>query len=158
MNKIILSTLALASLATLAPTTAHAGSSETRALVGGLIGGLIIGSAINNNRDHHVTVSHCPPPPPRCDSPRVVIVEPPRQRPPPAPSGYWKDVQTRVWVPGRWITVRQSCGREISRYENGYYTYRTDRVWVATCDNNRGDYGRGDNGHHRGDNNRYARR
>ncbi len=137
MNKLILSTLALASLSTVIPTNAHAGSSETRALVGGLIGGLIIGSAIDRHNDRHVTVSHCPPPPPAyC--------------PPPAPSGYWREVQVRDWVPGRWVCTRDHCGREIRVYQQGYYTYRTDRVWVATSENH--------HGHPGGESRRYSRR
>lgn len=53
---------------------------------------------------------------------------------PVAPRGYWKDVTVKVWVPERWVVSYDRRGREIRRCEPGYYTYRTDRVWV--------DYGR----------------
>ena len=66
--------------------------------------------------------------------------------PPPAPSGYWTEVPVKVWVPAEWIVSRGHHGRDVRTLRPGYFTYRTDRVWVA-------DAGRpGDFGHSRGHN------
>ena len=51
---------------------------------------------------------------------------------PPAPSGYWKTVQTRVYVPERWIITTDRCGRQTRVCQPAYYTYETQRVWVDT--------------------------
>ena len=55
--------------------------------------------------------------------------------------GYWKDVTVKTWVPERWFMSRDRWGRPVRVCEPGYYTYRTDRVWVD---------GRHDRGHHYG--------
>jgi hypothetical protein len=76
-------------------------------------------------------VAYAPPPTVIYAAPPAVVYAPPR--------GYWKEVQVRTWVPERWI-VRTNRGGRAERYcEPGYYTYRTDRVWVE----NRHDYSRG---------------
>lgn len=85
------------------------------ALVGGLIGGLVIGSAL---ADHHDT--------------RTVVVHHDRRD-----DGYWKTVSVDVWVPGYWVTERYH-GRTHRRWVEGRYECRTDRVWVAY---DRRDYG-----------------
>jgi hypothetical protein len=54
------------------------------------------------------------------------------------PRGYWKEITVKTWVPARWAITRDRRGREYRTLENGYYTYRTDRVWV---DNDRDDRG-----------------
>lgn len=102
--------LATATAFSLAPKPAYAGDKEWAA-VGGLIGGLIIGSAIADSRDARTTVV-VRDGPDRCDD------------------GYWKEVRVKVWVDGCWES-RYDCGRRIRVYVPGYYTYRTDRVWVA---------------------------
>ncbi|MEO5958063.1 MAG: hypothetical protein ABIZ49_01570 [Opitutaceae bacterium] len=44
--------------------------------------------------------------------------------------GHWEDVTTKTWMPGRWVTSRDRWGRPVRFFENGYFAYRTDRVWV----------------------------
>jgi hypothetical protein len=109
----------------LAPKPAKAGDKEL-AVVGGLIGGLIIGSAIADSRhsDHR-------------DSAVVVDYRGghhDRDR------GYWKTVSVKVWVPGRWIIERSRYGRDYRRYVDGHYTFRTDRVWVSYDRHDRRDH------------------
>lgn len=45
--------------------------------------------------------------------------------------GHWEHVTVKTWIPGRWVTGRDRWGRPVRMFEKGYYTYRTDRVWVA---------------------------
>lgn len=59
--------------------------------------------------------------------------------PPPAPRGYWTDVSVRVWVPAERVVTCDHHGRTIYAVRPGYFTYRTDRVWVA--EGGRGGYG-----------------
>jgi hypothetical protein len=47
-----------------------------------------------------------------------------------APRGYWQEVQVKTWVPERWVVRTSRWGRAERYCEPGYYTYRTDRVWV----------------------------
>jgi hypothetical protein len=94
------------------PKPAVAGDKEA-AIVGGLIGGLIIGAAIADaaDSDTHVTfASHRYAD--RCDD------------------GYWRTVDVRTWVPGYWVTERRH-GRTHRYYVEGHYEIRTKRVWVA---------------------------
>jgi hypothetical protein len=133
-NKITALALAAVTAFSLAPKPAKAGDKEL-AVVGGLIGGLIIGSAIADS--HH-----------SADYPRTtaVIVNDGRNdryddrdyR-----DGYWKTVSVKVWVPGGWVIERNRWGREFRSYVSGHYTYRTDRVWVSYDRHDRRDYGRG---------------
>jgi hypothetical protein len=44
--------------------------------------------------------------------------------------GHWETVTTKVWVPARWVSSRDRWGRPVRVLENGFYTFRTDRVWV----------------------------
>jgi len=111
------------------PQSAQAGDKEWAA-VGGFLGGLIVGSVINDHdhdrgyRRHDTTViidrnrhggcnDRCDD---RCDH-----------------RGYWKTVEVRAWVPGCWET-RYDCGRRVRIYIPGHYEYRNDRVWVAYGD------------------------
>ena len=64
--------------------------------------------------------------------------------PPPAPSGYWKEVSVKVWVPAEWIFTRGHHGRDTRTLRPGYFTYRTERVWVADAGRHN-DYGHGHN-------------
>ena len=66
--------------------------------------------------------------------------------PPPAPRGYWTEVPVKVWVPAEWIVSRGHHGRDVRTLRPGYFTYRTDRVWVADA-GRPGDFGHG-HGHH----------
>lgn len=60
------------------------------------------------------------------------------------PRGYWKEIVVKTWVPARWVVSYVSHGRELRRYEPGYFAYNTDRVWIDLGrDYVRGDYRRG---------------
>lgn len=107
-TKLIALSLAAATAFAFTPKPAKAGDTGA-AIVGGLIGGLIIGSAIADHNDHDRVVFVND----RCDD------------------GYWKNVEVRVWVPGVWIVERGYHGRTYRRYVEGHYECRTNRVWVA---------------------------
>lgn len=105
--KITALTLAAATAFAFTPKPAVAGD-KGLAVVGGLIGGLIIASAINDHYDSTpVYVSD------RCSD------------------GYWNTVSVNVWVPGYWIVERSHHGRSHRRYVAGHYECRNDRVWVS---------------------------
>jgi hypothetical protein len=94
--------------------------------------------------------------------PAVVYAPAPAYAPPPAvvyapaPRGYWKDVTVKAWVPERWVSSRDRWGRPVRVCEPGYFTYRTDRVWVeghadrGYAYNDRNDHRGYDNDHNRG--------
>ena len=109
-----------ATVAGLAATTAHA---ETRVSVGVNLGGPVY--------PHSPAVVYAPAPAPVYAPPPAVVYAPP---PPvvyaPAPRGYWRDVTVKTWVPERWVSSRDRWGRPVRVCEPGYFTYRTDRVWV----------------------------
>ncbi len=138
-TKITALALIAATALSLAPKPAKAGDKEL-AIVGGLIGGLIIGSAINESR-------HSSDNPNRSTT---VIVNGRRDYDDCGDDGYWKDVSVKVWVPGCWVVERSYHGHSHKRYISGHYTFRTDRVWVS-CNrsdrydrhDHRLDYGRG---------------
>jgi hypothetical protein len=120
----------------LAPKPAQAGDKEL-AIVGGLIGGLIIGSAISDSRhsaEHRTT---------------TVIVNGRRSDDCDERDGYWKTVEVRVWVPGGWVVERHH-GRTIKRYVSGHYECRNDRVWVSYDRRDRHDGRRDRNDRHDG--------
>lgn len=83
-------------------------------------------------------------PPPVAYTPPAVVVAPAR--------GYWKEVPVKVWVPERWVVRHNRWGRPERYCEPGYYTYRTDRVWVDGRDGRRDDrgYGYGYDNHRNG--------
>jgi len=93
----------------------HRGGDEAAAALGGFIGGLIVGSVINDA--------------PRYD--RTVVVSHRDAYRPDACGGYWKPVTVRAWVPGYW-TTRYDCDRRVRVFVPGYWEHRTERVWVAT--------------------------
>jgi hypothetical protein len=75
-----------------------------------------------------------------------VIIEHRREE----PRGYWREIVVKTWVPARWVVSYVAHGRELRRYEPGYFAYNTDRVWVDLGrdrdfdrDHNRDDYRRG---------------
>lgn len=100
-------TLAAATAFAFTPKPAVAGDKEL-AVVGGLIGGLIIASAINDHCDTRTVVVND-----RCDD------------------GYWKTVEVRVWIPAGWVYERSPYGGSRRIYVAGHYECRNDRVWVA---------------------------
>jgi hypothetical protein len=97
----------LASVAALAASTAHA---DTRVSIGVNLGGPAY-------RPAPPAVVYAPPP-------TVVYA------PAPVARGYWKDVTVKTWVPERVVWSRDRWGRSVRVCEPGYFTYRTDRVWV----------------------------
>jgi hypothetical protein len=127
--KIKLTALALSAAAlSLAPKPALAGDREWAA-VGGFVGGLIIGSALNEHRHdaypaRHTTVVVARPAPP------AVCYAPVIDRCDDRPAGYWLRVEERVWVPGYWA-VSYDCGRRVRYFVPGHYECRVNRVWVS---------------------------
>src|SRR3954468_2774635 len=126
--------LTFALLATAAALTVNSARADTRVSVGVNLGGPAY-------RPAPPAVVYAPAPPPA-----VVYA--------PAPRGYWKDVTVKTWVPERWVSSRDRWGRPVRVCEPGYFTYRTDRVWVDTTprgrdydnrgrDDSRGNYGYG---------------
>lgn len=113
-TKITALTLAAATAFAFTPKPAVAGD-KGLAVVGGIIGGLIIASAIN---DHH-------------DTSAVYVSRGYNGHGRYDNSGYWKNVSVNVWVPGYWIVERSHHNRSHRRYVEGYYECRTDRVWVS---------------------------
>lgn len=116
-------TLALfATAAALAATSARA---DTRVSIGVNVGAPVY-------RPAPPAVVYAPAPAPQVVyAPAPVVVAPSR--------GYWKEVQVKTWVPERWIVRTNRWGRAERMCEPGYYTYRTDRVWIDA----RSDHGRG---------------
>jgi hypothetical protein len=114
----------LASAAALAATSARA---DTRVSIG-----VNVGAPVYTARPP--VVAYTPPVVAYAPPPTVVYA--------PTPSrGYWKEVVVKTWVPERWVTSRDRWGRHVKVCEPGYFTYRTDRVWVDT---------HSDRGHHYG--------
>ncbi|MBI2512798.1 MAG: hypothetical protein HYV96_12540 [Opitutae bacterium] len=124
--------LALVTLFALAtPKTAKA--NDAGAAIGGFIGGVIVGSVLaDQHRGPDAVVVETGygyhRGSDRCDEPR----------------GYWRDVHTRIWIPGGWIVERDHWGRHCRRYIEGHYEIRTERVWVAANDYGHGRYDRHD--------------
>ena len=105
--------IALAGLLSLSPMAANAGNVAWNVSVGGgYAGGYGGGYGYGYGRPAPVPVYRdaCPPP---------------------APRGYWTEVPVKVWVPAEWIVSRGHHGRDVRTLRPGYFTYRTDRVWVA---------------------------
>lgn len=100
--------LALALLASAAALAATA-RADTRFSIGIHIGG--------------PTHPHFAPPPVVACPPAPTIVYAPAR-------GYWQEVVVKTWVPERWVSSRDRFGRFVRICEPGYFTYRTDRVWV----------------------------
>ena len=130
MKTTVLIASLLAGLAAV-PASAHAGRNNEKVWigVGSFLGGVLIGSQIERHTSPPPVV-YCPPP--VYEPAPVVIVERPRHYAPPEPCGYWKTIQTRVYVPERWIITTDRCGRRTRILQPGYYTYETQRVWVDT--------------------------
>ena len=119
--------IAIALLASAAALAASSARADTRVSIGVNVGGPVY-------RSPAPAVVYAPPPAVvYAPAARTVVVAPPR--------GYWKEVVVKTWVPERVVINRGRWGRDVRVVEPGYYTYRTDRVWVD---------GRHDNGNHYG--------
>ena len=115
--------IVIALLVSAAALAANSARADTRVSIGVNLGG-------PNYRPAPPAVVYAPAPSVVYAPPAVVV----------APSrGYWKDVQVKTWVPERWVVRTNRWGRSERYCEPGYYTYRTDRVWV----DGRSDHGRG---------------
>lgn len=123
--------IAIALLATAAALAASPARADTHVSFGINVGAPAY-------RPARPTIVYTPPP--------AVVYAPPPVVVAPAPRGYWKEVRVKTWVPERWVVRHDRRGRPERYCEPGYYTYRTDRVWVAG--NNR--YDRHDRNDHRG--------
>lgn len=112
--------LAVAAIAFLAPKPAHAGDKEA-ALIGGLLGGLIIGSAIADHRADN-----------DCHDTTIIVADHGHRR----SAGYWDYRTVRVWVPGYWeVSHRHGCSVRV--YVPGRWEHRRERCWVAYHDRDR---------------------
>lgn len=103
MKRITIALLAAASLAALPARAGH----DSRVSINGYI-------HIGTPAPVYVAPNHCPPAP--------TYYAPAR--------GFWKDVTVKTWVPERWVVRHDRWGRHYRVCEPGYYTYRTERVWV----------------------------
>lgn len=109
--------LTVAAIAFLAPKPAQAGDKEA-ALIGGLLGGIIIGSAIADHRADN-----------DCHDTTIIVTDRDRC----APTGYWDYRTVRVWVPGYWeVSHRHGCSVRV--YVPGRWEHRRERSWVAYND------------------------
>ncbi len=139
MNKLAALSLLTVGALTFAPKSALAGhgrgGDEALAAIGGFLGGLIVGTAINDrpaysHYDRTVLVSSRYDRYDRRDDCRD-------------DRGYWKHVTVKTWVPGYWTTSYRH-GRCVRYHVNGHWSYRTKRVWVSYDRHDRHDrYGYG---------------
>jgi hypothetical protein len=65
-------------------------------------------------------------------APSVPAYCPAPAHPPVSARGYWDDITVKSWVPDRWVIGHDRWGRPVRVLERGYFTYRTERVWVET--------------------------
>jgi hypothetical protein len=127
---LLASTLALlATTAFVTPVEAGKRGDKVAVALGGFIGGVIVGSHINNSPTtvHHTTVvsdAWCPPP----RHGTTVVIHRPALR----PSGYWTHVTERVWIPAERIVSHDCHGRRVVTHIPGRYEAHTRRVWVDT--------------------------
>jgi hypothetical protein len=117
MKTLILSGLTAFVLVINAPK-AQAGD-EAIAAIGGLIGGILIGSAIDDH--HYASDGHYR----RNHGPSVVIQTNHGRR------GHWKYVRVRTWAPGHWVRDYDDCGNGRKYWVQGHYTHRKNKVWVG---------------------------
>ncbi len=128
MKSIALLTLIAVSAAIVTPEAKA--DKETRALIGGLVGGLIIGTALaDDDSRSHVSVGYS-------RSHRS--------------HGHWEWISVKKWVPGHRTIRYDRCGTRYKTWTPGYYTYVRKKVWVER--DYRGGYGHRDyRRHHRSD-------
>lgn len=129
-TKILLTlTTVLSFAACTLPAHASDRGDKVAAAFGGFIGGVILGSHLDRDRGNdQVRDDHCAPVD-RHHGGTTVIIDRGSHR---APSGYWKNVTERVWVPRQRIVSVDACGRRTVSFTRGGYEYRTTRVWVET--------------------------
>lgn len=126
--------IAIALLASAAALAANSARADTRVSVGVNVGTPVYRNAPVVVAPPAVTYGPSYGPAP------VVVAAPER--------GYWKEVVVKTWVPERVSFNRDRWGRHVRVVEPGYFTYRTDRVWVDGRDHDHGNhygYGYSDN-------------
>ncbi len=88
---------------------------EGRALVGGLIGGLIIGSILDDDHHHRRTTVH------HRSSYRYDSC---------GCNGHHDYISVKTWINGRWSVHYDNCGNRLRNWHPGHYSYTKRRVWV----------------------------
>ena len=139
MKKTLIALAAILAL-TLAPRPAAALGDKEAAILGGLIGGVIIGAAIDDALDHdnHVSVSYSHRD--RDDrgrdhrdrgrDDRYDRRDDHRGGHHYDRGGSWSYRTVKVWIPKRTYYTYDHCGNRIRHHERGYWTYRKEKVWV----------------------------
>jgi len=112
MKKITLFSLLAATVMIVAPRPTYAGD-KGLAILGGVIGGLIIADALDGHSNHHSSVS-------------VGYRD-----------GYWRDVPYDVWIEGRWVVSNRHHRHPTRHYVAGHHETRVRKVWVSTYNRDR---------------------
>lgn len=134
-------TLGALAVFTLTPRPVHAIGDTEAAILGGVLGGAIIGLAIDNalDRDHgyvevgygrgyhqpHGPSCHCR----SCRPARGSHYGRDYDRP---ERGHWTYRTVKVWVPQRVWYAYDDCGRRVKHFQRGHWTYRQEKVWVSS--------------------------
>ncbi|EDY81876.1 hypothetical protein VDG1235_1496 [Verrucomicrobiia bacterium DG1235] len=106
-------TLLAAAAALVMPNKAMAGDKE-KAIIGGLIGGIIIGAVIaDDDFDTHVNVGYHA-----------------GGRHGHHDHGYWEWVSVKTWIPGYYERSCDRYGRTRKVWISGHYTFSKKKVWV----------------------------
>lgn len=95
---------------------------EEWAAVAGFVGGVLFSEA--SRCDRTVVVER--PVVERRVVHRPVVIERPE------PCGYWEVRRVKVWVPGSWTYIDLGCNRYRKVWNEGYYRWESQRVWVET--------------------------
>ncbi len=115
MKSLLFITLITALIASTAAPEARA-DREGRALVGGLIGGIIIGSILDDDHHHHTRVHYRSRGHGRhggCGC-----------------SGHYDYISVKTWISGHWSVRYDRYGHCHRHWSPGYYSYDKRRVWV----------------------------
>lgn len=106
MKKIALFSLLAAAVMIVAPRPAYAGD-KGLAILGGVIGGLIIADALDGDSNHHTSfsVGHR--------------------------NGYWRNAPYDVWIEGCWVVSNRHHRHPTRYYVAGHYETRVRKVWVS---------------------------
>lgn len=115
------------------PTTVRAGD-EALAALGGFIGGVIVGTVINDHDDDRTVII-------RGNSGRRDRYDRydrhdryDRNDRGHRPSGHWEYRTVRKWVPGYWTTVHDRCGDRRRVWIEGRHVRTQVRVWISFGD------------------------
>lgn len=109
--KTISSIILIAVIASFTAPQAQA-NKEGRALLGGIIGGIILGNALADNEIHtsvHVSNSYGH-----------------------HGNGYYDWVSVKTWVPGHYERRYDNCGNRYKAWISGHHSYVRQKVWVES--------------------------